>query len=391
MLTAFKKHFANTFVPSWIACLDESMSIWNSRWTCPGWVFCPRKPHPQGNEYHTICCGETGILFDFEVVEGRDRPTQLGRPEYEVEHGKTGGLLLRLTKSIHQSARYVVLDSGFCVLKGLISLVKSGVFACSLIKKRRYWPAYCQGETIDQYFVGKNIGDTAAVEGELDGVPYNIWCFKEPDYVCKMFGTAGGLNPGSGREHSRVWTEDGVSKSATFKYAEPFTLHFKYRHAVDDHNNLRHQVPSIEETWTTICWACRVFSFLLAVTEVNVYLTMRHFVWDDTSQITLVAFRQALAWQLVTNNLSHANDPELRRSKRRRNLGVLHDLETAPKHAKYHDGKKWVTEAKTKYPQYTCSHPRCDTRTRTYCVCNPNNWLCKDHWKIHFGKVLLKE
>ncbi|KAL7487238.1 hypothetical protein ACHAW6_012858 [Cyclotella cf. meneghiniana] len=226
MLTAFKKHFANTFIPSWIACLDESMSIWNSRWTCPGWVFCPRKPHPQGNEYHTICCGETGILFDFEVVEGRDRPT-----------------------------RYVVLDSGFCVLKGLISLVKSGVFACSLIKKRRYWPAYCQGEAIDQYFVGKNVGDTAAVEGELDGVPYNIWCFKEPDYVCKMFGTAGGLNPGSGREHSRVWTEDGVSMSATFKYAEPFTLHFTYQYAVDDHNNLCHQVPSIEETWTTIRWA----------------------------------------------------------------------------------------------------------------------------------------
>ena len=92
------------------------------------------------------------------------------------------------------------------------------------------------------------------------------------------------------------------------------------------------------------------FSFILAVTEVNVYLTMRHFVWDDTSQMILVAFHQALAWQLVTNNLSHANDPELRRSKRRRNLGVLHDLETAPKHAKYHDGKKWVTEAKTKYP-----------------------------------------
>ena len=171
MLAAFKKHFATTFVSSWITCLGEPIPIWNSRSTCPGWEFCPRKPHPQGNKYHTICCGVTGILFDFEVVEGRDRPTQLGRPEYEVEHGKTGGLLLRLTKSIHQSARYVVLDSGFCVLKGLISLMKSGVFACSLIKKHRYWPAYCQGEAIDRYFVGKNVGNTAAVEGELNGVP----------------------------------------------------------------------------------------------------------------------------------------------------------------------------------------------------------------------------
>ncbi len=136
-----------------------------SQLTFPGWVYCPRKPHPQGNEYHTICCGQTGILFDFEVVEGRDRHAQLGKPEYEVEHGKTSGLLLRLTKSIHQSARYVVLDSGYCVLKVLISFRKSGVFACSLIKECRYWPAYWQGEAIDHYFVGKNIDDTASVEG----------------------------------------------------------------------------------------------------------------------------------------------------------------------------------------------------------------------------------
>ena len=77
-------------------------------------------------------------MFDFEVVEGKDRPAQLGKPEYEVEHGKTGGLLLRLTKSIHQSARYIVLDSRYCFLKGLISLVKSGDFACLLIRNCRY-------------------------------------------------------------------------------------------------------------------------------------------------------------------------------------------------------------------------------------------------------------
>ncbi len=75
------------------------------------------------------------------------------------------------------------------------------------------------------------------------------------------------------------------------------------------------------------------FLFLLAVTKVNVYLTMRHFVWNDASQMTLLAFRRALEWQLVSNNLSQDNEPDLRCSKRRRNHGVLHDLETAPKHA----------------------------------------------------------
>ncbi len=42
------------FIPSWILCLDESMSIWFQRWTCPGWVFCPRKPHQFGNMNTTL-------------------------------------------------------------------------------------------------------------------------------------------------------------------------------------------------------------------------------------------------------------------------------------------------------------------------------------------------
>ena len=95
------------------------MSIWQSRWTCPGWVFCPQKPHPFGNKYHTICCAESGILFDFEIVEGTDYPTELV-PDFN-DKGKTAGLLLRWTKSVHHTGRYVVLDSGFVFFRPLLS------------------------------------------------------------------------------------------------------------------------------------------------------------------------------------------------------------------------------------------------------------------------------
>ena len=74
---------AENFVPGWINCLDESMSIWTNRWTCPGWVFCPRKPHPFGNEYHTICCCMCGVLYRVEMVEGKDRPDE--KPVYPIE------------------------------------------------------------------------------------------------------------------------------------------------------------------------------------------------------------------------------------------------------------------------------------------------------------------
>ena len=134
----------DTFSASWISCLDESISKWMQRYTCPGFVFCPRKPRPFGNEYHTIACGESGILFFMEMVEGKDKPSHLQQEHQDL--GSTIGLMLRCTKPLHGTGKVVVLDSGFCVLKGVVELKKRGVFAAALIKKRRYWPKYVPGE-----------------------------------------------------------------------------------------------------------------------------------------------------------------------------------------------------------------------------------------------------
>ena len=40
VLQMWKHHVQENFVPSWVSCLDESMSIWFNKWICPGWVFC---------------------------------------------------------------------------------------------------------------------------------------------------------------------------------------------------------------------------------------------------------------------------------------------------------------------------------------------------------------
>ncbi len=63
MVSAWNEHIQKIFSAGWVICLDKSMSIWFSQWPCPGWVFCPCKPHPFGNEYHTTCCGLQGILI----------------------------------------------------------------------------------------------------------------------------------------------------------------------------------------------------------------------------------------------------------------------------------------------------------------------------------------
>jgi hypothetical protein len=109
------------FTPSWVSCLDESMLQWNNRWTCPGWMFVPGKPHLFGNEHHSICCAETTIMYGVEIVEGADTPPQRPRNPNE-QMGKMVGLLLRLCKPIYVRGFVVILDSGFCVLQGIIGI-----------------------------------------------------------------------------------------------------------------------------------------------------------------------------------------------------------------------------------------------------------------------------
>eukprot|EP00546_Thalassionema_frauenfeldii_P009549 CAMPEP_0178909114 /NCGR_PEP_ID=MMETSP0786-20121207/8313_1 /TAXON_ID=186022 /ORGANISM="Thalassionema frauenfeldii, Strain CCMP 1798" /LENGTH=113 /DNA_ID=CAMNT_0020581121 /DNA_START=53 /DNA_END=394 /DNA_ORIENTATION=+ len=70
---------ADVFIPGWMLCGDESMSKWLNQYTCPGFVMCPRKSRPFGNEWHTIACVLTTIIFWAEIVKGKDHPKELGK------------------------------------------------------------------------------------------------------------------------------------------------------------------------------------------------------------------------------------------------------------------------------------------------------------------------
>jgi hypothetical protein len=100
-----------------------------------------------------------------------------------------------MLQSYFHTARYIVLDSGFCVLKGIIELRKNGVFGCALIKKRRYLPAGIPGHAMQQFFDadGVNVGDNHAITGTMDGVVYHLLGMKEPDYVMRMMASGGPL------------------------------------------------------------------------------------------------------------------------------------------------------------------------------------------------------
>ena len=63
MLEAWNANMTEQFTPSWVSCMDESMSTWMNKYSYPGRMFMPRKPWPFGNEYHTVCCSLSGILW----------------------------------------------------------------------------------------------------------------------------------------------------------------------------------------------------------------------------------------------------------------------------------------------------------------------------------------
>eukprot|EP00549_Striatella_unipunctata_P017315 CAMPEP_0118690650 /NCGR_PEP_ID=MMETSP0800-20121206/10236_1 /TAXON_ID=210618 ORGANISM="Striatella unipunctata, Strain CCMP2910" /NCGR_SAMPLE_ID=MMETSP0800 /ASSEMBLY_ACC=CAM_ASM_000638 /LENGTH=192 /DNA_ID=CAMNT_0006588329 /DNA_START=370 /DNA_END=947 /DNA_ORIENTATION=- len=182
------------FSSGWMTCLDKYMSPWMSQFTCPGFMFVPRKPWPFGNEWHTIACGHSNVLFQVELVKGKDFPKEQPMPEFN-ELGKTVGLLLCLTKPLWGTGKIVILDSGFCVLQGLLSFVKHGVFAAALIKKQKYWPKYIRRDEIQQDFSSLSVGTCDAWRGSLDGVDFHDFCMKEPTYVMMLMSTYGTLHP----------------------------------------------------------------------------------------------------------------------------------------------------------------------------------------------------
>ena len=294
-----------------------------------------------------------------------------------------------MLQSYFSSGRYIVLDSGFCVLNKAILALKTvgGLFAGALIKKRRYWLTRVPGGTIDDRFQGKTVGDVDCIQGTCPtaNIPYYLWGMKEPDYVMKIMATGGALTADDTCKATfRGLGDDRID----FQYKKPFDWHFRYRHIVDDHNNLRHALPSLEAGWLTERWALRVFTFLLAITEVNCFLAFQFFVWNGPIP-TLVDFRRELAWALINNPLiedagEQAFEPETL------NIG-LHDIGTAPTHASGYVNRSWQCTAKQPNQQYTCKWVGCSVRTRNFCVCTPGYWLCPSHIVKHAMNEVRKE
>jgi len=175
--------------------------------------------------------------------------------------------------------------------------------------------------------------------------------------------------------------EDG--EQVQFRYPKPFELHYKFRHLIDNHNNKRHAVPSIEWSLKTHHWAMRCFQYLLATLETILYLAMKHFAWGGADEFTILQFWQKLAWKLINNPLLTEQRPDLIATRCRTNPLVVHNVAKCPPFTSCWNDRKFEITPQFRYNQFTCKSRGCKKRVRAYCVCTPGEWLCSLHWRAH--------
>jgi Transposase IS4 len=180
------------------------------------------------------------IMWGIKLVEGSDAPYNRMK-EFDDCGGSTVGLLMRLMKPLFYTGMAIVIDSGLCVLKGLLELRKNGIFAAAVIRKHWYWLKYIRGDKLAAYFEDKAFGSYDCIGGTLNNVQFSVHCLKEPDYVMFLMATYGTDKRMSDQGTTRsVKNVDGTTAVVSFNYPELFSYHFKYRNSVYQHNQNRH-------------------------------------------------------------------------------------------------------------------------------------------------------
>lgn len=390
-IQAWNSNMKKNFTPSYIVCLDESMVAWMNRYSCPSWMHVPRKPHPFGNEYHTIACGDTHVIFRVELVEGESKPSHI-KLRFEGEYGKTAALLLRMSETIWKSRRVIVLDSGFCTEEGIEQLKEKDLFASVVIKKRRFWPRGMNCEELDRALMNCPVGTVKILARRVGRVPYHIVGLRDSKHVLKLASTYGSFDA-TGPVKRRRLEDNSVVE---FHYPDVVTNYYQCRHAVDDNNNLRQGNVSLEEGLQFNDWASRQFVALSAVSEANALLfyNYHHKAESGAAPLSLGKFRFELAHEMLSTFSAKATSSHSTRSTTSASGGAPgsaseHKIARIPKgHTLANKAGDDFAKCRTDYKTVACSVARCRARIRTTCICDKSVPFCSFHlYRHHIGTV----
>ena len=81
----------------------------------------------------------------------------------------------------------------------------------------------------------------------MNDIDFYIYSMKEPDYVMKLMSTYGTNERVLDYQTQCIWLDERKSLvTKKNRYPEVISKHFKYRHAVDDHNANKHSPICLE-------------------------------------------------------------------------------------------------------------------------------------------------
>ena len=128
------------------------------------------------------------------------------------------------------------------------------------------------GAAIDANFEDKDVNHCEMIYASIDGLTFQMLCMKEPSYVIKIMCKWMTLDGFEGGQTRQDYIVDGVEKTNTFCYKQPFGVHYKFRHQVDDNNNRQYSSILVYITWDTKFWGYRNCAWYLATSAVNTNL-----------------------------------------------------------------------------------------------------------------------
>ena len=297
-------------------------------------------------------------------------------------------LVLRCTENWQNTERVIAMDSAFCVTHALVELRKVGLLACTIAKKKKYWPKDVPGDAIVMHIKGKPIGKICTNQIEVEKCNIRVFAVqhtKHPFVLLATYGTSCLVGP-----VRRAKDTDG--SVIRFRRNQPIDDYYTARHAVDDHNRARQGTGhDFEKKWNSRSWDIRQLAFLISSSIVNAHLARRRFDRQAPDQ-SLLVFKRELALQLLNLDSKDSAEPGNVASRTRHQTAArntpkqsIHHLESMPPHT----GARG-NYVNTAYPQWRCrgyAGRKCQRKVRTFCACMSGMWMCKSCHPWHVVEV----
>ena len=120
-----------------------------------------------------------------------------------------------------------------------------------------------------------------------------------------------------------------------------------------------------------------MFQFLLAVIEINCHNVLHKF--QNEKKMEQLHFRDELSDELIDQYIKSTNNEGTVRSKWVVSEIIGHKLVSVPAFRKFKGAI--LMNSKTRY--LTWKYCDIGSRIRTYCICSPGNYMCKECFTLH--------